>query len=88
MANIKQAIKRVKITNKQTIENKAKRSALKTKLKAGRLAIENDDPNASQSFNEALKALDKAVGKKVLHKNNAARHKSRLTKAYNASKAK
>ena len=88
MANNKQAIKRITIGNKKALVNKVKKSALRTTLKKSKLAIENKDPQASEVLKEAVKALDKAVVKNIIHKNNASRHKSSLTKAFNASVAK
>ncbi|NMB96648.1 MAG: 30S ribosomal protein S20 [Clostridiaceae bacterium] len=88
MANSRQASKRIRIANKKTLANKMRKSSLRTTLKKSRLAIENKDPNASELLKEAIKALDKAAAKNVIHKNNASRQKSKLTKAYNASMAK
>jgi len=88
LANSRQASKRIRVANKKALANKVRKSVLRTTLKKSKLAIENKDPNASELLKEAIKALDKAVVKNVIHKNNASRHKSRLTKAYNASMAK
>ena len=88
MANNRQAIKRIKIADKKALANKVRKSALRTILKKSRLAIENKDPHASEILKEAAKALDKAVAKNVIHKNNASRQKSNLAKAYNVSIAK
>lgn len=88
MANNRQAIKRIRIANKKALVNKVRKSALRTTLKKSRIAIENKDPRAAEILKEAVKALDKAVVKNIVHKNNASRHKSSLTKAYNASMAK
>jgi small subunit ribosomal protein S20 len=88
LANSRQAIKRIRIANKKALANKMRKSALRSILKKSRLAIENKDPNASELLKEAIKALDKAAAKNIIHKNNASRHKSGLTKAYNASMTK
>jgi len=87
LANNKQARKRIIVAKKKTLINKMRKSALRTTLKKCKLAIENKDPNASALLQEAIKALDKAAAKNVIHKNKASRQKSKLTKAYNATMA-
>lgn len=84
MPNIKSAAKRVRITAKRTIRNAATKSALRTSIRRFEeaLASANAD-NAKLALRKALRALDKAVTKGVIHKNTAARKKSRLTKRFN-----
>ena len=78
MANIKSQKKRI-ITNAKAAErNKAVRSELKTRVRNAVNAAGTDDGAAT--LTEAVKKLDKAAGKKVIHKNAAARRKSRLMK--------
>lgn len=86
MPNIKSAIKRVKVTEAKTLQNTIKKSALKTSIKKCKEAITAKSDVASDSYKSTTKALDKAVAKNLLHKNNAARKKSRLAKALNAAK--
>jgi len=77
--NIKSAKKRVLVTKVRNERNKAARSELKTVLKKAR--AEGAAPEAVKS---AAIALDKAAGKGYIHKNKAARIKSRLAKNANA----
>lgn len=58
----------------------AERSALKTAVKRYRIAIDANDSNSEVYLKNAIKALDKAASKGIIHKNTAARTKSRLTK--------
>lgn len=64
-----------------------RKSALRTAIKKAKLAIANNDDVADESVRKAVKLIDKAVAKNVLHKNTAARKKSQLAKALNAAKA-
>ena len=82
MANIKSQIKRIRVTARQTERNKAVRSALKTRIIKFREAIENKDKKvAEEEFDRAVKALDSAASKGIIHRNNAANKKSALAKA-------
>jgi small subunit ribosomal protein S20 len=84
MPNIKTAIKRVKQNEKRRALNASQKSALRTSIKAVDTAIANNDgQNASTALLPAFKKLDKAAGKGLVHKNAAARKKSRLAKAVN-----
>ncbi|NLC67725.1 MAG: 30S ribosomal protein S20 [Clostridiaceae bacterium] len=87
MPNTKKAIKRVKIAEKKRLANVMRKSALRTAIKKCRVAIQNKDPKAKVLLDEAIKALDKAAAKDIIHKNTAARTKSRLTRAFNMLKA-
>lgn len=84
MPNIKSAIKRVEITKQRTIRNASIKSAVKTAIRKYEEALKNAEKEVAQSaLRKASVALDKAVTKGVLHKNAAARKKSRLTKRFN-----
>ncbi len=84
MPNHKSAEKRVRQTIKKTAVNRKNRSSLRTQIKKLRLALADGDKNLSQELLIPTVALiDKSVNKGVLHKNTAARHKSRLTKHVN-----
>lgn len=83
MPNIKSAKKRVKVSEANALRNKADRSALKTALKKADAAIESKSPDAAETVKVAVKQLDKAAGKGLLHKNNAARKKSALASKLN-----
>ena len=80
MPNIKSAKKRVLVNETKAAQNKAQRSALKTHLKKFDAAVaEGNRSEADVAYKVAVKAVDKAVGKGLLHKNNAARKKSAMT---------
>ena len=85
MANSKQAIKRARQNADKYKLRHAQRSVVRTAVKAVRADIESNDKNkASESFKKAQKILDAAASKNVIHKNAAARTKSRLSKAVKA----
>ncbi len=78
MANIKQQKKRNRQNEARRLRNRAVRGVTRSALKNARLAIENGAENQEELVAAAIKAFDKAAQKGVIHKNNAARHKSRL----------
>jgi len=79
MPNIKSAVKRVELTRKRTLRNMRIKSSLKTTIKKFEAALKTADrEEAGLKLRDAVKALDKAVTKGVLHKRTAARKKSRL----------
>ena len=80
MANIKSQIKRNKQNEQRRVRNKAVRSELKTRTKAATNAAEQGAENADELARLAIKRLDKAAAKGIIHKNQAARRKSRLVK--------
>lgn len=82
MANIKSAIKRNKQNEKRRIRNRVYRGRARTFVSKARNVIENEGSKevVMASVVEAVKALDVAAQKGVIHKNNAARRKSRLMK--------
>lgn len=85
MPNIKSAVKRVKTTEKRRALNMSQKSALRTAVKAADVALEGTEVQTAQAaFQAASKKLDKAVTKGLIHKNAAARKKSRLAKKLNA----
>ena len=80
MPNIKSAKKRVLVIEAKTAQNKAARSALKTQLKKFDAAIqEGNRSEADKEYTLAVKAVDKAAARGLLHKNNAAHKKSKMT---------
>lgn len=84
MANIKSAEKRWRQNIKRRARNRMVRSATRTYVKDARLAIEDGDVQESaEAVREAISALDRAVSKGVIHRNNAARRKSRLMQRMN-----
>ena len=78
MANIKQQKKRNRQNEARRLRNRAVRGVTRSALKNARLAIETGAENQDALVAAAINALDKAAQKGVIHKNNAARHKSRL----------
>jgi small subunit ribosomal protein S20 len=85
MANTAQARKRARQSVKQNAHNTSQRSALRTAIKAVRKAIESGDKAAAaQVFQTSVSTLDRIADKKIIHKNKAARHKSRLAAALKA----
>lgn len=84
MANIKSAIKRVKTSEKARIRNAAAKSAMRTVIKKAEVALLAKSDDAKVLFMEASKQLDKAASSGIIHKNAAARKKSRLAKRANA----
>jgi small subunit ribosomal protein S20 len=81
VANIKSQIKRNKQNEKRRVRNKAVRSELKTRTKAVTTAAEQGDENVEELTRLAIIRIDKAAAKGVIHKNQAARRKSRLVKS-------
>ncbi len=81
MPNIKSAIKRVRVNEKKNAENKMIKSQISTAIKKYKTALaEKDLEKATQLLSEAVKVIDSAASKNVIHKNNASRKQARLTK--------
>ena len=80
MANIKSQIKRNRQNEKRRVANKGVRSELRTRTKGAVAAAESGAENAADAARVAMKRIDKAATKGVIHKNAAARRKSRLAK--------
>jgi small subunit ribosomal protein S20 len=84
MPIIKSAKKRVKVTEKKTAQNREWKDRLKNAIKDMEKAVETGDKEAAEEqLKETKKVIDKAVTRNIIHKNNAARKKSRLTKMCN-----
>lgn len=83
MANIKSQKKRIKTNAKRQERNKAVRSEVKTRVKTAKAAVGTE--NEADALRAAVKRLDTAATKGVLHKNAVARYKSRLMKRANAA---
>ena len=80
MPNIKSAKKRVLVNQTKAMQNKAMKSALKTDIKKFDAAVaEGNRSEADVAYKVAVKAIDKAAAKGLLHKNNAANKKSNMT---------
>ena len=85
MPNIKSAKKRVIVNATKAARNKATNSALKTAIKKANAAIEANDAAKAEAVKVAVKKLDQAAAKGLLHKNNAAHKKSQLVNKLNTS---
>ena len=82
MANIKSQIKRNKQNEKRRLRNRVYAGRARTYVKKAKLAMEQGEvEEAHEMTSVAISALDKAVSKGILHKNNVARRKSRLLRA-------
>ena len=80
MPNHKSAEKRVRQNEKRRVINRSNRSRVRTQIKRLRSAVSAQDKKLSQELlNPTVSVIDKAVNKGLLHKNTAARYKSRLT---------
>ncbi len=86
MANIKSAKKRVLISEANYKRNKSYRTALKTAVKKADAAIETGAADKADCVKAAVKKIDQLTAKGILHKNTAARKKSKLVMKLNASK--
>jgi small subunit ribosomal protein S20 len=85
MPNHKSAIKRVRQTIKRNTINRANRSRLRTQIKKLRKAVTaNEATQSNELLTPTVSLIDKMVNKGILHKNTAARHKSRLTAHVNS----
>jgi small subunit ribosomal protein S20 len=84
MPNIKSAKKRVLTAESRRLRNAIKKSVMKTQLKKFSEAVSSGDKEEAQArLKDALRVLDKTASKGVIHKNMAARKKSRLQQIYN-----
>ncbi|NDJ85065.1 MAG: 30S ribosomal protein S20 [Chloroflexi bacterium] len=88
MANHKSALKRIRSNERKRQRNRSYRSKTRTMIKRARSAIEDQRlEEAVAETREAIRLLDKAADKGIIHKRNAARRKSRLMKRLNELKA-
>ncbi|NLM36754.1 MAG: 30S ribosomal protein S20 [Firmicutes bacterium] len=83
MPNIKSAEKRVVISETRRLRNRSQRSKLRTLVKNTQQAMETDLEKAQNLLTLAIKELDQAASKGLIHKNAAARKKSRLMRRFN-----
>lgn len=84
MPNIKSAKKRVLVSKTKAARNKSANSALKTAIKKAHAAVETNAADKEAVVRAAIKKVDQAQAKGLLHKNNADRKKSALAKLLNA----
>ena len=88
MPNHKSAEKRVRQSERRRVTNRANRSRLRTSVKDLRTRLEKGGQEAAEQLPKTISEIDKAVQKGVLHRNAAARQKSRLTARVNQAGAK
>jgi len=86
LANTKSAKKRIRSNERKRVRNTMYRSRVKTAVKKAEQSIFTGTPDEA-TIREAISTLDKAAGKGIIHKNNAARRKSRLMKKLNSAAA-
>ncbi len=88
MANHKSALKRIRSSEKRRQRNRITRGTTRTAIKKARTGIAGKDMGVAEvAVHDAVSALDKAAAKGVIHKNSAARRKSRLMRQLNQAKA-
>lgn len=87
MANHKSALKRIRSSEKRRQRNRVVRGSTRTSVRKARVSITGKDMAVAEvAVYDAVSALDKAAAKGVIHKNNAARRKSRLMRQLNQAK--
>lgn len=84
MPNNPSAEKRMRQEQKRRLHNRSIKSLVKTQITKARQAINSEDPNSEAAVRTAVSELDRAAKKGVIHRNNAARRKSRLMKQLNS----
>jgi small subunit ribosomal protein S20 len=84
VANIKSQIKRNRTNEVARLRNKAARSEVKTRIKKAVASTEDGIETAAEDLRVALKRLDKAAARGIIHKNQASNRKSRLMRKVNA----
>jgi small subunit ribosomal protein S20 len=85
LANSKSSKKRIRVAERRRDSNKPLRTEARSFVKKAEVAIASGDAEAAEAATlEAVSVLDRVAGKGVIHKNNAARHKSRLVAKYQA----
>ena len=85
MPNIKSSAKRDQLAKARNAKNKAQKSALKTAVKKFQAAVDAGNKETAQTtYKAAVRAMDKAAGKNLIHKNNAANKKSKMAQKLNA----
>ncbi|MFH5804836.1 30S ribosomal protein S20 [Alienimonas sp. DA493] len=87
MPNSPSAKKALRKSQKRRLVNRSNRSALRTDLKKARVAVEEQPAEAADDVKKAMRHLDISAGRGLIHKNKAARLKSRLAKKLNAALA-
>ena len=81
MANTRSARKRIKQNDRRRMRNRAVRSTIRSAVKTARGAVTEKTPQAKESVLEAIRILDRAVTRGIIHRNTAARKKSSLARS-------
>jgi small subunit ribosomal protein S20 len=84
MANTSSAIKRMKQSEKRRLRNRAARSTIRSSVKGARATLDAKSPDATAAVHDAIRTLDQAVSRGVLHRNTAGRKKSALAHKLNS----
>jgi len=84
VANTLSAQKRMRQNEKRRLRNRTVRSAVRSSVKGAREALASKGSDSATAVREAIRALDRAVTKGILHRNTAARRKSALARTLNA----
>ncbi|HEY7064024.1 MAG TPA: 30S ribosomal protein S20 [Chloroflexota bacterium] len=87
MPNTKSAIKMMRVAERRRVRNKAVRSSVRTFVRKAEQAIGEGGEATAEALRAAVRALDKAATKGIIHRNNAARRKSRLMKKVHRASA-
>jgi small subunit ribosomal protein S20 len=86
LANLKSAIKRIRSNERKRVRNRIIRSRARSAVSNARESVQ--DPKGEEAVRKAIRELDRAAEKGVIHKNNAARRKSRLMRMLHTAKPK
>jgi small subunit ribosomal protein S20 len=81
VANTRSAMKRIKQNEKRRLRNRAARSTIRSSLKTARTAAAEKSPQSKEVVLEAIRILDRAVSRGIIHRNTAARKKSDLARS-------
>ncbi len=81
MANTRSAMKRIKQNEKRRLRNRAARSTIRSSLKTARTAAAEKSPQSKEVVLEAIRVLDRAVSRGIIHRNTAARKKSAIARS-------
>jgi len=81
VANTRSAMKRIKQNEKRRLRNRAARSTIRSSLKTARAAAAEKSAQSKEVVLEAIRVLDRAVSRGIIHRNTAARKKSALARS-------
>jgi small subunit ribosomal protein S20 len=87
LANSKQSAKRARVSERRRVRNRVFRVSTRTFVRRAETAIRTDSDTVQDELKQAIAQLDRAANKGIIHKNNAARRKSRLMAKYNKANA-